>query len=179
MDFRQAFAISLVNTVQDFYTQGYRRFHLFMTSEGGDVRAAMFAYETLKAMPITLSATAVGPIDSAAVHLYCAASERYAAPRVTFMFHPMYNQRNISTRSTSSIDVMNAAYKGWSDDVFSACFGGMPKEWDIDREDYRAEFGEARKIGLVNADGDVYATLGDVARAWSGVFFGVVEITGR
>ena len=159
--------LSLVYTVQSYFRLGYRSFVIPMKSPGGDPDSALYAYEMLTALPVEIATVAAGPVDSAAIILFCMGDRRYAAPGSSFLFHPM---RSLFTsqdmRNQEAMQRSIDATTGWIEAINEDCFGGAPGTWDLERRDFRVLVDEAREVGMVNAEGswfDGVGTLGSIS----------------
>lgn len=158
-------ALQLVVQVQGYYRDGYRKFVIPIQTAGGAVASAMYAYETISRMPITITTVALGDVDSSGVYLYCMGEKRYAAPGATFLFHPMNGSLNPNRRGQEAAERRIENLTVWSDGVNKACFGEVPDAWDLERRDYRVLADEAGEVGLVNAGSDYFEgiePIGDV-----------------
>jgi ATP-dependent Clp protease, protease subunit len=58
-----------------------------MTSLGGMMEQAYYAYEILRGITVPISTFAVGTVQSSGVLLFLAGEKRYAAPGATFLMH--------------------------------------------------------------------------------------------
>ena len=158
--------LQLIVSVQDYFRKGYRDFIIPIQTNGGSVYAAMYAYETLKRMPITISTMAVGNVDSAGIFLFCLGEKRYAAPESSFLFHPMSGAMNVDMRRQEAAKVALDNLISWSNGLYEDCFSGTREEWDLERQDYRLSAVEAGEVGLVNSGADYFQdveTVGEVS----------------
>jgi ATP-dependent protease ClpP protease subunit len=58
-----------------------------ISSTGGALEQALYAFEILTALPISICTHAVGPVHSAAVPLFLSGTRRTASPGANFLFH--------------------------------------------------------------------------------------------
>lgn len=60
---------------------------LCLSSEGGMMEPAFYAYEILRSLPVGVATHNVGLVASAANVLFMAGNVRFASPRTSFLFH--------------------------------------------------------------------------------------------
>jgi len=89
-----AFMTQLANLV----AQNATKLIIAMNSPGGDVALGMAMYNTMLAMPFSISTHNVGNVDSIANIVFLGGSERFACPQATFMFHGIGFQGNANER---------------------------------------------------------------------------------
>lgn len=63
------------------------KLYFAISSNGGDVAAGFTLYNFLVSLPADIAMHNVGTVDSVATVIFLAASERYAAPHSTFLYH--------------------------------------------------------------------------------------------
>jgi len=61
--------------------------HLSLACGGGNIIAGFAAYNELRGLPIKLITHNVSAVDSAAIMIFTAGSERFATPTSAFLFH--------------------------------------------------------------------------------------------
>jgi ATP-dependent protease ClpP protease subunit len=71
----------------DAVRNGYKEITLCLTSVGGLLDFAYYAYNLLEALPIKIVTHNIGSVQSAANLIYLCGDERYSAPVCTFFFH--------------------------------------------------------------------------------------------
>lgn len=155
-------ALSLVILIQGYYKDGYRNFVIPIQTGGGSVSSALYAYETLTRMPISISTVAVGDVDSSGVALFCIGKKRYASPSSSFLFHPMSGSMNPNHRAQEAAQRKIDNMSTWFDNVTEKCIGKVPEAWDLDRRDYRVLSEEASEVGLVNSGADYFEDIGPI-----------------
>ena len=67
--------------------QGAQTIYLMISTPGGSVLHGMNLYSMLQALPVRLIAHNIASVDSIGTVVFLAASERYASPHATFLFH--------------------------------------------------------------------------------------------
>jgi len=77
----------LLSTIENKMREGIRDFVLLISSPGGNVFAALSAYNFLKGAPIAITTHNFGSIDSAAAVVFCAGSRRLSVPHARFLLH--------------------------------------------------------------------------------------------
>lgn len=89
---------------------------LCITSEGGSMEAAFYAYEVLRALPIGLGTHNLGVVASSANILFMAGNKRFAAPNTGFLLHrTKFPFPGPGTISQGELDVVSKNIKS-SDD---------------------------------------------------------------
>ena len=78
---------NLMAIIDRFERKGQTDITLNISSTGGDLNAALSAYQYLKGRPINLTTHNFGTVDSAAVVLFCAGSKRLSTPLSRFVIH--------------------------------------------------------------------------------------------
>jgi ATP-dependent Clp protease, protease subunit len=78
---------SLIGLVQQAVNLKAKSVTICMSSSGGAPDQALYVYEILKSLPVTIYTHAIGPVQSAAVTLFLSGSRRYASPGANFLFH--------------------------------------------------------------------------------------------
>jgi ATP-dependent Clp protease, protease subunit len=78
---------SLIATFANLVGQGFREFHLLLSTPGGAVMCGMNLYNVLRGLPIQLTTHNVGNVDSIGSAVFLAGETRLACPHSTFMFH--------------------------------------------------------------------------------------------
>jgi len=78
-----AFLMQLGNLI----TQQATKLTIAMNSPGGDVALGTAMYNGMMAMPFPIVTYNIGNVDSIANIVFLGATERYACPAATFMFH--------------------------------------------------------------------------------------------
>jgi|GEM_PF-2189222 len=74
---------------QMFLNDPSKTAHLLIDSGGGDVRAALSAYDFIKSLPFSVHCTIVGDCHSSALTLISACKKRSATKHSRFFFHAM------------------------------------------------------------------------------------------
>ncbi len=77
----------LLSTVDQELARGTKKFVVLISSPGGSVFYGLAAHNYLKGIPATVVTHSFGSIDSIAVMIYCAGSERYSVPNARFLLH--------------------------------------------------------------------------------------------
>ena len=78
---------SLIGECTELIGQGVQTIYLMMSTPGGSVLHGMNLYSMLQALPVRLIAHNIASVDSIGTVVFLAASERYASPHATFLFH--------------------------------------------------------------------------------------------
>lgn len=82
----------LLSTIGNFVQRGTKHIHLLISSPGGQVSCGINIYNTLRALPITVSTYNTSNVDSIGNVIYLAGDHRYACPHSRFMFHGVGQQ---------------------------------------------------------------------------------------
>ena len=77
----------LMTTLEQKLKEGIERFAILISSPGGQVSPGVSAYNFLKGIPAEVITHNFGSIDSMAVCLFCAGSERLCVPHGRFLIH--------------------------------------------------------------------------------------------
>jgi ATP-dependent protease ClpP protease subunit len=80
-------AEQLVMVCSEAVRNGYNAITLSISSAGGLLEHAYYAYHTLEALPVRLITHNIGSVQSAANLLFLCGDERYASEESTFFFH--------------------------------------------------------------------------------------------
>jgi ATP-dependent protease ClpP protease subunit/transposase-like protein len=78
---------ALVSVIASQMQQGKRDIHLMMSTPGGQVASGIAVYNTLRALPITLTTYNVGTVNSIGNVIFLAGEKRLACDTSSFMFH--------------------------------------------------------------------------------------------
>lgn len=78
---------SLIAECTKLIGQGAQTIYLMISTPGGSVLHGMNLYSMLQALPVRLIAHNIASVDSIGTVVFLAASERYASPHATFLFH--------------------------------------------------------------------------------------------
>jgi ATP-dependent protease ClpP protease subunit len=68
--------------------------NLMITSLGGDIFQGQNIFSHLRQLPLKIATYNISTVQSVAVPLFCAGSERYCLPEATFMIHSVFWQTN-------------------------------------------------------------------------------------
>jgi len=77
----------LVSVCGDAVKNGYKQITLCLTSIGGLLDFAYYAFNILEALPVKIVTHNIGSVQSAANLIFLCGDERYAAPGCSFLFH--------------------------------------------------------------------------------------------
>jgi ATP-dependent Clp protease, protease subunit len=91
-------ANTLIQYLGDLIAQIPTRVTIAMNSPGGNVVSGIAIYNTMLAMPYPITTHNIGNVDSISNVVFLGATERYACPASTFMFHGVGFQGNANTR---------------------------------------------------------------------------------
>jgi ATP-dependent Clp protease, protease subunit len=80
-------ATALLRVIDNCYHSGAGRVNLMITSQGGDIFQGQTIFSQLTQIPIKIATYNISTVQSIAVPLFCAGSERYCLPHATFMIH--------------------------------------------------------------------------------------------
>lgn len=82
-------AVSLMNAVNQhiYSTQNLSKVQIHFSSPGGELWASIALYNYIRSLPVPTRIVNIGAIGSAAVLIYLAADERFAAKNSIFMLH--------------------------------------------------------------------------------------------
>lgn len=101
---------SLIRAVSAAVTSGRKEVHLLMRSLGGYVEESIALYNTLRALPISITAHNTYGVSSMGVVVFLAADQRYAANGSTFTFHrTALDPRQIALSVETARDVADEA----------------------------------------------------------------------
>jgi len=144
----------LVKTILAETANGETHFRINMNSTGGDPSYSISAYNLLKPLPITITTYNVNQVESAAVHLYCLGSHRYAHPRSIFTIHSVkwslssYSpaklaavSKKINLQQENVLNMLNSCMRVDKARIERSVFGD--DDWYIDAK-------EAVRSGLVD-----------------------------
>lgn len=133
----------LVKTILAETANGETHFRINMNSTGGDPSYSISAYNLLKPLPITITTYNVNQVESAAVHLYCLGSRRYAHPRSIFTIHSVkwslsgYSpgklaavSKKINLQQESVLNILNSCMRIETARIERSVFGD--DDWYID-----------------------------------------------
>ncbi|MFZ1494685.1 MAG: ATP-dependent Clp protease proteolytic subunit [Candidatus Competibacter denitrificans] len=136
----------LVKTILAETANGETHFRINMNSTGGDPSYSISAYNLLKPLPITITTYNVNQVESAAVHLYCLGSRRYAHPRSIFTIHSVkwslsgYSpgklaavSKKINLQQESVLNILNSCMRIETARIERSIFGD--DDWYIDAKE--------------------------------------------
>jgi ATP-dependent Clp protease protease subunit len=91
-----ASANSFIELLLQQRVAGTTRLIIGMNCQGGNVASGMGIYNAIKAMPYEVVMHNIGNVDSIAVAIFMAGTQRYANSNTTFMFHSIgYDTTNM------------------------------------------------------------------------------------
>jgi len=88
----QKSADALKRRVDSYQREGVDQIHLIISSAGGDPLFGIDLHSYLHRLPIKVVSYNISLVQSAAVPVFCAGSERYCVPEATFMMHKVLLQ---------------------------------------------------------------------------------------
>jgi len=68
----------------------FKKVHLLLSTQGGDVASGINLYNTLSSVPFELTINNVGVVNSAGICIFLAGKRKFASPHSTFMFHNVH-----------------------------------------------------------------------------------------
>lgn len=77
----------LTTLCSDAISKGFTEIYIAISSTGGSVPAGIALFNTLRALPVTVTMHNIGAIDSTAVVVFLAGQNRYATEESRFMIH--------------------------------------------------------------------------------------------
>jgi ATP-dependent Clp protease protease subunit len=86
-------ASALMRVLDECY-RANAKVHLMITSLGGDIFQGQMIFSQLLQLPLKIATYNLATVQSVAVPLFCAGSERYCLPEATFMIHAVNLQMN-------------------------------------------------------------------------------------
>jgi ATP-dependent Clp protease, protease subunit len=86
-------ASALMRILDDCY-RASAKVNLMITSLGGDIFQGQTIFSHLQQLPLKIATYNISTVQSVAVPLFCAGSERYCLPEATFMIHAVNLQMN-------------------------------------------------------------------------------------
>ncbi|MGI9507848.1 MAG: ATP-dependent Clp protease proteolytic subunit [Geminicoccaceae bacterium] len=147
-----------------------KTFKLYLSSRGGDIDAGVAVRNYLLGLEeqhgIKVIAHNIGEVMSAAVDIFCAASERYAAPNTVFLVHN--GQGDLVDSDWSDIENLREQQEleiKNSVDIFTACTSVKPEEaiWlyadqTVFGPDRALEFGMIKEVKTATFEKDTDVT---------------------
>jgi len=143
----------LVKVILSEFAAGQNKFHINLSSTGGNADAALAAYNTISQLPVNITTHNSNDIQSAGIYLFCLGSKRTAHENSYFMIHaPKWSVKNYEPDNyeafSKRIDInqkgMISIYKSCMDinanEISSYLSGGA--DWNL-------SFSDAYEKGLV------------------------------
>jgi ATP-dependent protease ClpP protease subunit len=150
---------------------GFNHLYIMFSTSGGNVSDGMTLYNTIRALPATVTMHNMGNVDSIGSTVYLAGHKRYACKHSTFMFHGVYQRFNEGNMTegplVEALSSIRADQKRMADIIADACIVDDTPLPSVDiqslfanSETKDADF--AVKIGMAHAIRDVHIPDGAV-----------------
>lgn len=137
-----------------FLQQSVKDFVIYINSNGGNMDSAIAMYQSLKALPISITTVNIGAVESAAVGLYCSGGKRYSMQNSYFMIHGITIQ-NITISSRNQLEAQIRNYKIFYEaqkDMLKSCSNmneSLIDDYIKSSDPKRLTSHEAREFGIV------------------------------
>lgn len=143
----------IVRAAQDAAMVGADELQINISSSGGRVNAARFAVNALRALPIKIVTVAMSDVNSAAVALFCAGDERYAAPGSSIFLHQLTRFAERSVKTAAAQEREDEIVRGWYDGMLLNCLDDPESMGEIavyNTRDLILDSADARRLGMAN-----------------------------
>ena len=151
----------VVRAGQDAVMVGANELQINISSGGGQVNAARFAVNALRALPIKLVTVAMSDVGSSAVALFCAGEERHIAPGASIFLHQLTRFAERSVKTAAAMEREDQIVRGWYDSTLLGCLSDPASMSEIEvynTRDVILDGLDARRLGMANAQFDALRT---------------------